>query len=127
MRNRKVPFLRTKTKVKQSQIDKIKADGLASDTLLTSDEFKFLIDYIEESKQYILDTHAKQSLYDLEEQHTVGDKIRKIFIPAQKEYNLMAGEYRFANKIINHLRSNVELAKELTEKIKAGEVEVINE
>lgn len=127
MRNRILKKPIFKTRIKQGEIDQIKSVGEASKELLENPQFAFLIEYLSNSKKYILEVHAKQSLHDIEEQYTVGDRLRKLFVPASKEYTLMAGEYRFIDKLMAMLRSNVEVHAELENKIKKNLVEIQDE
>lgn len=128
MRNRKFdPSTLVKGKkyaATQEEIDQIIEEARQSQILLN---LPYVMSYIEQAKKEILEMHARQSVYDVEEEQDVAGQKRIIKFPAVKEYQMLAGEYRFMDRFINDLQHNVELGKIVEEKLKTGEVEVRND
>lgn len=107
--------------VPQSEIDEIRDDAKSAQELLDN---PYLKNYCKQSQKSILTIHAKQSIYDSEESIENEGNRKTIKYPAEKEYNMLAGQYRFIDQLFIDLKSAVQLAKTLDEKIKSGEVEV---
>jgi hypothetical protein len=116
-----------KHRVTQDEIDRIRAEAKAAMALLTDPEFESVRTYLEQAKEDILHMHAKQSIYDVEEEYKVGDTIRRLFMPAKKEYTMLAGEYRFIERFVSDLNVKIRLAKDMEEKIQKEELEVVDD
>ena len=131
MRQRKyTPKIRRvvrKSKTTQEEVDMIRSEGHAADMILNSNELKPIRDYLKTAMNDILTMYAKQSIYDVTEEYKVGDILKKMFFPAKKEYTMLAGEYRFIERLLGHLEQSSLIAKELDAKIKNEEIEVVGD
>lgn len=110
-----------KYRTTQDEIDSIRQDAKNAKDLL---ENSFLMSYLANRKNSILEIHAKQSIYDRSESTTNNGITDTVIIPAKKEYTLLAGEYRFVDKLIADLEQSLLLAKGLDEKIKNDQIDI---
>lgn len=105
----------------QKEVDQVKDDARHAQSLLDN---PYLKTYCNNVKHSILERHAKQDIFDSSEQSEQnGVKITTHF-PAKKEYLLLAGEYRFIDRLLSDLRQTVAIGKDLDEKIKSEEIEI---
>ncbi len=125
MRNRKFdPNAVVKGKkylLSQDDIDKVREDAKKSQELLDN---SYLQSYFTQAKGEILDINAKRLLQDTEESKEQDGVKKTIKFTAEKEYELLAGQFRFMDAFLNDLQQNIEIAKMLEEKLASGEVEV---
>jgi hypothetical protein len=125
MRNRSYSKLKEKSsKVTQDEIDSIREEARSAQIIL---ENSYFISYLQVIKDEILAMHAKQLVYDAEEEHDLPNGKRKIKIPSQKEYDILAGQYRLAEKIVQDMEQAVAIGKELEQRIKDETVEVASD
>lgn len=110
--------------VTQEEIDAIREDGKNAKALLDN---PYLKEYCNNIKKSILELHAKQAVYDRTETTETNGVKDTIIIPSKKEYTLLAGEYRFIDKLISNLEQTVKIAKDMEEKLKTEELEVKDE
>lgn len=110
--------------VTQDEVDAIRAMGRAATAFLEDEKFLPIRNYMLQAQQEILTMHAEQSIYDAQEEVAMGDRIKRIFFPAKKEYEMVAGEYRFVKRFLAHLDQSIKIANDLNDRIKSEEVEV---
>lgn len=113
-----------KFSIKQEEIDSVREDALHARELLDN---PLLQSYLSNVKHSILELHAKQLLYDASETSDTNGIKKTIIIPAKKEYTLLAGEYRLAERIITDLEQTIHISKDMDEKLKLGELEIKDE
>lgn len=113
-----------KFSIKQEEIDKIREDAHHAQELLDN---PFLNSYLSNTKQSILELHAKQLIYDVSETTEANGVKKTIIIPSKKEYTLLAGEYRLADRITADIEQTIQISKEMDEKLKSGELEIKDE
>lgn len=108
----------------QEEIDNIRQDARHAKELLVN---PFLKAYCENTKRSILELHARQLIGDVAETTEQNGVKRTITVPAKKEYTLLAGEYRFVERLLADLENNVLIAQELESKLKSEEIDVLPE
>jgi hypothetical protein len=125
MRDRSYPKTKEKADaVSQDEIDRIRDEARQAQELLDN---PYLIHYLDTLKKEILDIHTKQLLYDEKTEREIQGGKKIIDVPSQKEYLILAGQYRLAEQIIVDMNQSVEIGKELEKRIKDETLEVASE
>ena len=120
-RTYKPPVNGKKYLVTQTEIDQVRDDAKEAELLLKNPLLKR---FCGELKATVLDIYAKQLTYD-EEEETITNGVKTVkHFPAQKEQTLLAGEYRFIDRLYGNLEQSIFFARELDTKIKNNEIEV---
>lgn len=110
--------------VSQEEVDKIRIEAAGARAIMEDPKFQFLREYLKGYQEDIKEIYARQSIYDVTEEHKVGEVIRKLFFPAKKEYSMLAGEYRFIDTLVSFLKTAIEIEEKMNAKIKTEEIEV---
>lgn len=110
-----------KYQITQAEIDSIRDDARAATDLLKNPYFN---SYCEQTKKSILELHAKQAVYDVTVTTETNGEKRSITIPSKKEYAMLAGEYRFIERLLSDSEQTVLICKEMEERLKSETLEV---
>jgi hypothetical protein len=110
-----------KYQITQTEIDTIRANARAAKVL---QENTFFTTYCAQAKQDILDLHAKQAVYDVVVTTEANGEKRSVTIPSKKEYAMLAGEYRFIDRLFGDLEQAIFTCQEMEEKLKDETLEV---
>jgi hypothetical protein len=122
MRDRTIkPQQTTKYATTQDELDAIREDGENAQILLDN---PYLKTYCNNKKHSILELHAKQAIYDRTESKVTNGITDTVIVPSEKEYTLLAGEYRFIDGLLSDLKQTVLIMQETNEKVKSEEIEV---
>lgn len=114
-----------KVQIYQSQIDAIHENAKHARELLGN---PFFTQYLEQAQKDILNIHAKQLAIDISETEKKTQTISETKIyPAKKEYIMLAGEYRFMERLQADLQQLLENERVLNEKLQAEELEIVEE
>lgn len=110
--------------VKASDWEKIQLEATASEELLTSDRFSFLRDYLETSKQSIIDHFVKNRIKSVDETVIAGNGSKTLHITRREQENELAGQYKFIEQLLADLHRFVAIPKEHEAAQERGEVEI---
>lgn len=111
-------------KVSQDEIDKIRDDANNAKIILDNN---FFLDYLEQIKKEIIDIHVKQLVYNAKEERDIVGGKKVIELPAEKEYQILAGQYRLAEKIVEDMKQIYQIGLELEKRIKDNTLEANDE
>lgn len=119
-----------KQKIAQDEWDQVQIDSEAATELLQSPKFVFLRDYLSNTQRSIEKTFTRQSINDaaIEENTVVNgviERVKRIFLPAKKEYSHLAGEYKFIERFLSDMEKFASLATEAKKQRDAGVLEIV--
>lgn len=104
--------------------EQLKSDADAASQILKGDQYLFLRDYLDRARNSVLQSFARQSIEDVtvEEVDISGNKIRKVFHPAKKEYTHLAGQFKFIEQLLADLATIADLPQQALNDQKRGAV-----
>lgn len=119
-----------KQKIAQDEWDQVQIDSEAANELLKHPKFAFLRNYLSNTQQSIEKTFTRQSINDaaIEENTIVNgvvERVKRIFLPARKEYSHLAGEYKFIERFLSDVQKFADLATEARKQRDAGVLEIV--
>lgn len=123
-------FSSQKQRITQDQWDQIQIESDAATELLQHDKFVFVREYLSNTKKSIEQTFLRQSINDaaIEENTITGgvvERVKRIFLPAKKEYSHLAGEYKFIERFLADMEKFSALAKDAQKQRDAGVLDII--
>lgn len=122
-------FKKQKQIITQDEWDQIQLESKSAYDLLNHAKFAFLRQYLSNAQLSIEKTFARQSITDaaVEENTVVNgvvERVRRIFLPAKKEYSHLAGEYKFIDRFLADMQTFSTLATEAQKQRDAGVLEI---
>lgn len=123
-------FSSQKQRLTQDQWDQIQVESDAATELLQHDKFVFVREYLSNTKKSIEQTFLRQSINDAAiEENTITngvvERVKRIFLPAKKEYSHLAGEYKFIERFLADMEKFSALAKDAQKQRDAGVLDII--